>query len=491
MSNVKKVLLIAPPWIRFFGLDTPSPPLGLCYIGAVLEKSGYEVKMYNGDFARTGVGATSFSGMTGSYTAYLQDLHNEEHPIWKEVTKLVFDEKADIVGITCRTPTYGSALRVSEIVKKVDSTTPVVFGGVHPTTLPAETVQNETVDIVVRGEGEYTFLDLVRNLHNLEGVLGITWKDKRRVIHNADRPPIKNLDELPFPAKHLVHDVNHCPPEALGQIFASRGCPYRCVFCASHKVWSRVVRYRSPQNIVDEIQSLSRGVKSFSFEDDSFTLNKKLVFEVCDLLMERRLGVRWRCETRVDLTTRDLVKKMKQAGCEEIYLGLESGDEETLKRIKKGITTDQMRQAVAAIRDEGIYFSAFLMIGFPWETEESIKNTLSLMDELKPFRVTMSVTTPYPGTELYDICNAGGLLPANLSWETFFHQSPDMFLSSTMSGEEVSSVIRGAQEKADKYNRRRVMMLPFTNPGYVMRRMIKGKYWYPLRALKILRHLFK
>jgi radical SAM superfamily enzyme YgiQ (UPF0313 family) len=433
-TDISKILLISPPWYRMLGESSDSSPLGLCYIAAVLEEHGYDVSIYNADY-NTGLQLTSIVKMTSKYDEYLRILNDLNHPLWKEVKTVIAKQSPDIVEISVMTAKYGSALNVSRLVKDFDSDIPVVWGGVHPTILPDETIKNEDVDIVVRGEGEYTFLELIENLEDLNKVLGITYKENGKIIHNQNRSLIDNLDELPFPARHQILGKENYYPEAFGNIFASRGCPYNCIFCASRKVWTKRVRYRSPENVVNEIREIKKLFKTnqFRFEDDSFTLNKNLVEGVCDFLIKEKLNIKWTTETRVDLVTDDLIKKMKSAGCEDITMGVESGNEETLKRIKKGITIEQIRNANRALRMNKMRVSAFFIIGFPWETKREVNETVLLMKELDPCMAVFSVATPYPGTELYDICVSEGLIPEKMDWCTFFHQSPNMYLTTIFS----------------------------------------------------------
>ncbi|MCJ7504915.1 B12-binding domain-containing radical SAM protein, partial [Candidatus Bathyarchaeota archaeon] len=416
-SSKSKVLLVSPPWYRLFGYSSAHLPLGLCYVAAVLEKQGYDVFVYNADY-RPGSQLVSASGMSARYEDYLRTLGDKKHSLWKDIEGVIRSCSPDIVGISVMTAKYGSALNVSRLVKEICPDTPVVWGGVHPTILPDESMRNPDVDFVVRGEGEYTFLNLVENLREPDKVLGITYKHDGKVVHNQDRPLIGDLDELPFPAKHLVMEKENLSPDAFGNIFASRGCPYSCVFCASHKVWGRKVRFRSPGNVIQEIKEVRNAFKTrrFSFEDDTFALDRKRVDDICDLFIKEDLGVKWVVETRANLIKDGLVKKMKHAGCEEITIGVESGDEQTLKRIKKGITVEQVRNANKILKDNKMKLSAFFLIGFPWETRKEIDKTVSLMKEIDPRTAIISVVTPYPGTELYEVCVSEGLMPKNLDW---------------------------------------------------------------------------
>jgi radical SAM superfamily enzyme YgiQ (UPF0313 family) len=492
-TEIKKVLLISPPWFRLFGQQLSRSPLGLCYIAGVLEKNGYQVSIYNADY-KEALSLMFGSQMTTRYDQYLQNLRDVNHPIWQEIKDVISEQSPDLVGISVTTAKYGSALNVSRLVKEIDPNVQVVWGGIHPTIMPDETIKNKDVDIVVRGEGEQTFLELARNITSLSDVLGITYKENGRIIHNPNRPLLENLDTLPFPARHLLLGKEAYHPEAFGNISASRGCPYQCTFCASHKLWTRKIRYRSPTNVIDEIKNIKKVFKTdqFKFDDDSFTFNTKFVEDFCAILMSERLKIKWSMDTRANLVSNGLMKKMKSAGCEEIYMGIESGDERTLKLIKKGVTLEQIWNAKRVLDENRVRFTAFFMIGFPWETKKEIDKTVSLMRDLDPYNAVFSVVTPYPGTELYDTCLSEGLLGEKPDWSTFFHQSPDMYLTRNLSRDEICKVIAEVQRIFDKHNSEKMRQFMRSNPLWVLRRIIKYKYYYHPRDLwKLFRRAFQ
>lgn len=474
-----KILLIYPPWYRFFKGELNAYPIGLCYIAGVLEKHGFDnTYVYNADY-QDGGRFVSQTEMSKLYDEYLNILKNIDHPIWKEIERKITAQKPDIVGISVMTGKLGSALNIAKIIKDFDRDIPVVFGGPHPTILPEETLKNEAVDIVVRGEGEYTFLDMVKNIESddLRKVLGITYKDNKKVIHNPDRPLIQNLDELPFPARHLLLDRDKYGPSAFRSLFATRGCPYNCIFCASHKIWTKRVRYRSPENVIDEIKYVRKEfkVKNFYFEDDSFTLNSKWTNKVCDLMINEQLNINWGCETRADHVAEDLIGKMKKAGCRHINIGFESGDEEILKKIKKGITLEQIKTATNIILKNDMKLTAFFMIGFPWETKEEISKTLALIKELNIDHPTYSIATPYPGTELYEICESEGLIPENVDWSTFFHQSPNMFFSKHLSKNETLQLIKEVEQEIHDFEIKRARQKLYS--FYYIKRIFEDKLY--------------
>lgn len=479
-KNIKNILLINPPWFRLLGKSSNWSPLGLCYIASVLEKNGFNVCIYNAD-SGVWAGLPQPLEVQKRYGEYLNILKDINHYFWQDIINVVSKIDPDIIGISVRTATYRSALNISKLIKNLNKEITVVWGGVHPSILPDEVMKNIEIDVVVRGEGEYTFLELVKNIEKLDEIEGITYRKNGKVLHNPGRTLIKNLDEIPYPARHLIMGNKTFSPETFGNIFATRGCPYNCIFCATSKIWTRKVRYRTPQNIIGEIKQIKKDFKTynFSFEDDSFTLSKDFVESLCNLIIKEKLKIRWRAETRVDLVNEGLIKIMKSAGCDEIAIGVESGSEETLKRIKKGITIEQIRRANVILKRNGIKFiDAFFMIGFPWETERDIMDTISFMKELNPRRAYFSIATPYVGTELYDVCNSFGLIPEDMDWQKVFHQSPDIYFNANFTKEKFMHLVKKVEIIFNEHNVDNMRKLLLLHPLYVLKRIIHGKYYH-------------
>ena len=318
-----KTLLVNPPWMRFYGYRAFTFPTGLCYIAAVLEENGYEASVYDVDNVK-GLTQPILGGRDAFddevYIRYKQLQDDPDHPLWSEISAVISKQSPDIVGITAMSGQYGSSLNIARKVKELDSDIPVVIGGSHPTAMPEETIKNKDIDFVVRKEGEYTFLDLVKTLKsdkNLKDVLGITYKEKDKIIHNLERPLIENLDDLPFPARHLILDHKNYPPGSLGGMFASRGCVYKCFFCASKTSWGRGIRYRSPKKVVEEIKQVYETylTPKFVFNDADLLINKKIVNEICDLIIEEELIIDWECSAKASEITDDIAQKMASAGC--------------------------------------------------------------------------------------------------------------------------------------------------------------------------------
>jgi radical SAM superfamily enzyme YgiQ (UPF0313 family) len=394
-------------------------------VAAVLEKNGYSVKIL--DLPALGFFENS-------------------------LPTIIQQEKPDVVGITAMTPTINSAMKVAKKIKESDSNITVVLGGAHATILPEETMQNvPEIDIIIRGEGEQTMLELIKALENdpssINQVLGITYRQGTNIRSNPPRPPISDLDALPFPAFHLlpIRKYRLHPPfgtrTPVMPIITSRGCPYRCVFC-SKSVFGSKYRSNSPAYVVDEIQFLNKefGVREIKFYDDVFTLDRKRVVAICRRLKEQGMDIPWTCETRVNLVDSELLGAMKDAGCYMIAYGVESGNQRILDSLKKDITLEKAIEAFKLTHKAGIETVAYFMIGSPDETPETVKETIEFAKKLDPDFVQFSITTPYPGTELYSLTVGEGYVPEK--WDEYVYadlKSVDnpCFKTKTLSREEL------------------------------------------------------
>jgi len=427
-STSKRILLINPPFYRLMGSHFNGLALGICYIAAVLRNHGYDVRVYNADYAGD-ANYVDQRQIFESYDEYKKILNDADHPLWKEAKETIRDFSPDIVGITMLTGTYKSAENVARIAKGISREIKVVAGGVHPTILPEETIRNSYFDYVIRGEGEYTLLELVSGVRE-EDIRGLTYTNgKDEIISNPAREFIKDLDALPFPSRDLFLNDTHYIDYSY--IMTGRGCPFECTYCASKKIWGRKVRYRSPESVVEEVKYVYRtfGTRFFYFVDDTFTLNKKRTEKICKLLIQNDLDIEWICDTRLDTLDEKTLKLMKKSGCVRVKVGVESGSERILKDIKKGITRKQVQKAVSLIKKVGIDITVYLMLGFPTETNGDVQETLSLAKELDPTYYSLSILAPYPGTKIYDDMMKNGVTLPREHWEYFFHQSKDMILT--------------------------------------------------------------
>ncbi len=393
-----KVALINPPQSAKYS----QPPMGLAIIAAVLERLGYKVAV---------VDANALKLKPEDIVPYVID--------------------ADIIGLTAMTPTINAAISIAHQLKLANPDLTIILGGAHATLLPNETLFSAPeIDVVVRGEGEETIIDLLRALENkqpLGDVPGISYRKDGEVVSNPARSTTIDLDSLPFLAYHLLPWQRYKPHPPHGRAFpfaaiiTSRGCPYRCSYC-SKPIFGNKFRGQSPERVVEEVAYYQDkfGIKELAFYDDVFTLNKKRAYAIADGIMKRGLKIHWTCETRVNLVDKELLRHMKQAGCYAIAYGIESASQEILNILNKDITLEQVEEAVGKTQEVGLQTIGYFMIGSPGESPETISQTIQFAKKLKLDFAQFAITTPFPGTELYSLYlkNSGN----DISWENFVYE---------------------------------------------------------------------
>lgn len=459
-----RILLIEPPFERLMGFYRDYFPIGLTYVGASLREAGHQVLVYDAEHGEEEV-YLSYSQRASRYSNYLEALGDESHPVWCEAKKVMQEFQPELVGISAMTVKYAPALLLARLSKEVNPSTTTVLGGPHPTILPEQVIDNATVDFVVRGEGEETMKELVALLaekgKGTDSVLGLSFKVKGQFFHNPRRPLISDLNEIPFPARDLLWNPGSYSSEDMGLVMSSRGCPFNCTYCSTQCMWGRRVRFRSVDNVIEEVAHLASklGVRQITFEDDSFTVDRRRVLEFCRKvsLVEPKIG--WSAITRVDLLDEELLTEMKGAGCNHVRIGIESGSDRVLKAIKKGITTAQVKEAACMLRRKGMYWSAYFMVGLPMEEEEDIEASLKLMREISPPYSTLSVYTPYPGTELFDDVVAAGLASYDMDWSKASHHSPYNYFTIRISQERFQRLLGRVSREFDRHNRRPLALL--------------------------------
>ena len=381
-----KITFVNPPQTnskyKFLGVVAPS--LGIGYMAAVLEKNGYDVDVLDA------------SALELSYD---------------EIGEEILKRNPDIVSISALTPTIGVALDTADKIKQVKPDTIVVLGGYHPTFEYENVLKEPSVDLVVRGEGEYTLLELVRTIErkgDLTDVEGLAFHDDTdgSLVVTPDRPIITDLDELPFPAFHLFpmdkYRILNITTN-VATIITTRGCPMQCSFCSSAALHGHHLRRRSYENVCDEIELrlMEQNINTIAFMDDTFTLNKKFVKDFCSEIKRRNLKFWWGCTSRVDSLDEELLQTMKDAGCITIFIGVESADQQMLDKMDKNITVEKTERAFKLARKVGIRTIASCVIGMPEDTKESIHKTIDFVKKLNPNYALYSLATPYPGTRFY------------------------------------------------------------------------------------------
>lgn len=408
------------------------PPIGLAYIAAVLKQNGIDVNIIDAKSLRLS---------------------------YNEVSEIIAKESPDLVGVSVFTTQLRSALTLCQEVKKASPATKIVLGGPHINPLHEEVIKEEFVDFCVRGEGESTMLELVDAISNgvdLKTVRGITLKEGDEIVVTPDRPFIKDLDSLPFPARELL--PNHLYKGAIGLkegsftlVTATRGCPFRCHFCSSPQFWS-IHRRRSVANVLDELEHvcLTYKVDLVRFTDEAIVANKKWITEFCQGMGERGLNkeIAWCCDGRVDVMSEDVLEKMREANCQLIFYGIEFGNQRILDLSGKGTTLAQIHQAIDITRKAGISPVGNFMLGYPTETGETIEDTIALARSLDIDHPSFSIVTPFPGTQLYDYCKHNGLLRTG-NWEeyNYIHPERGVIKLSDVTDEELMNLYEKARSE--------------------------------------------
>ncbi len=438
-SKAAKIALVNSPLIETDYNHPLFPPLGLGYLAAVLEKNDFEVKIIDCpvckmDHNKLGIELASF--------------------------------KPDLVGVASMTPTLPSAVKSAQTAKEVCPDAKVVMGGPHATFADEQILTEEpTVDIVVRGEGEETLLELAQRspeLNKLQDVKGITFRSKNQIIQTPNRPFIQNLDELPRPAyKKLPIDMYRIHGKKVLPIMTSRGCPFQCAFCSASRIFGAGYRSRSPENVLAELEWLrdEHDAEGISFHDDTLTFSKKRIMDICNGIINRKINLPWGCSTRVDLVTKEILNKMAQANCNEVCFGVESGCQKILNAVHKQVSPEQNENAIKWAKDAGMFVSVSVIIGYPGETKETVKETLDLIHRVEPDDVWLCLPTPYPGTELR-------ALVEKLGWK----MSDDWTLYNTM-----NAVFENPDLPAEELSKmRKAFYNKFYSPKYVVRQFVKG-----------------
>ncbi len=456
-----RILLMDPPWYRFQkNANQPYASLGLTYCAAMV-RDAHDVAVYNPDLQPSGE-LNQYDLEMDGYQNYLALVKDPNHEVWSEVRQVMEEFQPDLVGIQARTASFDSALRAARIAKALRPGITTVLGGPHPTLVPSD-VKHDGIDVFVHGEGELTFRDLADALGRgagLADVAGISWKDPSgRIVTNAPRANHPQLDDFPFPAKDLILFPELMEPDNYCTLLFSRGCPYRCTFCSSPTVWSRKMRWRTPANVVAEMAETQAtwGTEFFSFQDDTFTTNHKLVHELCDAIMQRSWdgNFRWVVNTRPELLDDEIVAHMKAAGCVAIAIGVESGNDEILKKMKKGFTADDVRRAAQIMARHGVTLSSQFMIGLPDETPDQMMDTVRLMEEIDPVSVMLSVATPLPGTDLYRQARDLGYIGDDPDWSTVTTKNDGMLFRRDIPRDEVTRIITEVRARFDAQQRKK------------------------------------
>jgi radical SAM superfamily enzyme YgiQ (UPF0313 family) len=382
-------------------LKNKIPPLGLLCIGAALKKRGHKVKLID---------------------AEAENLNLDK------LAKLTKNYQPQIIGISATTPTFKKAREAARYLKKNLPKVPIIFGGSHLASFPKISLEFKEIDYGVIGEGEITICELIEAIEknkDLNQVKGIVFRRNEKIIQTEPREMVHNLDKLSTPAWHLINLKKYRDVMSKRKQFAtmmsSRGCPYNCMWCDPEGRFGKIFRSRSAENILKEIELLHNKykVKEILFYDDTFSVNRQRIIDLCNNLIAKNWDLIWECRTRVNLVDEELIKLMAQAGCYRIRFGIESGNDDVLKFVRKGITKEQARKTISWCKKYGIETFTYFMLGLPIETEETMKETINFALELDPDYTTFSPTLVFNrGNDLFKWAAKNGYIAKDY-WERF------------------------------------------------------------------------
>lgn len=358
------------------------------YIAAYLLKNGHDVKIVD------------------LYASHLQD---------REIISFIRRFKPWMVGLSTFTASTDPMFYLGKLIKETFPSIKIVLGGIHASYLPGACLSHQSVDFVIRGEGEITFLELVNAIEtnkSFSDVNGIAYRLNGKIVCTPHRQLISDVDSLPWPAYHLIDFDKYflaitrgVTNKRVASILTMRGCLYKCTFCSHHYDYNSRVRKRDSQDVVDEIRYLYEkyGVRELQFEDNSFTCDPERVLKICSLINKNKLRISWNCNIRADKVSDELFYTMKKSGCESVLLGVESGSQKMLDLMKKGVTVEQVRSAVKIVKKYHIRINCSFVIGTPGDTRDTVLQTYRLAKELDPDYVMFSSLIPSVGSELFEV----------------------------------------------------------------------------------------
>jgi anaerobic magnesium-protoporphyrin IX monomethyl ester cyclase len=377
----------APPANAPWSLGRKLPPLGLAYVGAALEKAGFQVEILDNYLLKKRI---------------------------EEVKAIIKNLQPEIVGITCGSATYQRCIETAHAAKEAEPKCKVVVGGWHASYMPESLLDHAEVDYVVVGEGEQAMTELAMAITSDDvkssiNIPGVAYRNKGQIAKNTPQF-ISDLDQVPFPARHLLpmnmygRRIEFLDVEPVDIMSVTRGCPYHCAWCDVETLWGKQCRSFSPKRIFEEMEHLVKKFdsKGIYFISDNFTIRKKQTLELCELIKEEKIDIEWACDTRVDLLSRELLQRMKEAGCKTIWFSIESGSPRILEKLNKSITMKQITDAFRLCRETGMQIACSFMLGIPGETFEDMKLSLKFAKKLDPDWCRFNTYVAYPGSALYE-----------------------------------------------------------------------------------------
>ena len=449
-----KALLINPSYRDSYGsakaaiTDPVFPTLSLLTIAAMAEQHGHRVEV-----------------LDLSYMQY----------DFRIVRDAILKSRPDVVGITATTPLMNQTRDISVLAKSISDRILVVAGGAHVSALPAESLQESMLDMVVVGEGDHTFAEILDG-RRLPDIKGIQYRDNGTVRATPPRPFVENLDDLPMPAWHLYNSENYRykisrllakrPPLAMAEF--SRGCVYKCDFCASKNTMALGFRKKSPERCAEEVRVMHRfGYREFALADDIFTSDPTWSKRVAEAIIKAGVNVAWTCTNgiRVESADNELFRTMRRAGCYRVSFGFESGNDEVLKAFGKGgrASIEKGREAVSLARAAGIDTNGYFLLGLSPDTERSMRDTIEYARSLPLDMLKFGIAIAFPGTPMFKEYRLKGLVKS-YNWDDYFiYTERALFAHPNLSFETVKEYMAKAYQRA-----------VLTNPGFIARRLGRG-----------------
>jgi anaerobic magnesium-protoporphyrin IX monomethyl ester cyclase len=463
-----KVLFVIPPsslkerYGDLLEAGAVYPSMGIAYVASVAEAAGHEIRVIDAEAA--GI---------------------DFHGIQDEIRRF----RPHVIGMQTFCANLPRCYQVAEDAKSIDPGIQIVLGGVQATLFPEHQLKNPSIDFVVCGEGEYTFrhlLEMLQTQGNPYDIPGLVHRtDTNTIVKNPPRQLISDLDELPLPALHLFPmDCYHSSSQLRGNrtlhLLTSRGCPFNCSYCSGDLIYGKTYRFRSPSKVIEDIRYLQSEyhIDSLQFYDETFTVNRKRIFELCDALDRENLRIPWACFARVDLVDEELLARMKNSGCYQIFFGVETGVPRLLEKIRKGTTLDQARKAFRLTRKLGIETVASFMLTLPEETYEETQQSIRFGLELDPDYVYWLTFVPYPGTDLADqALNTGEIINKDPTTYNVFNEI--VYVPEGRNADEIRQTVARAYRRF------------YLRPIYIIRQIVKLFRLPPNKAWNLIKGGFR